>query len=871
MKATYAISLLLSSLSALADIHYASSIDELEDALWDVATEMRDYGAPGEVVMASGVYDLDKTLRIYPGTTLTLQPDTVIRAVMEDPQTCMLRGVHFDEDGWPCYGNSDCEHGGYGQTHDIVVQGGTWDCNCSGYQNSNIFILRHADNVVLRDVTFRRCSNHYVNLSGSRNVLVENATFCDPVLFTDDDPGFWGSATVGDPTRYGTLEALHLDFINPSAEGKGYPVDGTPCRDILVKDCIFSGVFSGVGTHHAPLDGDPYAEGIEIRGCVFEDLWSYAIHCFGYEGAVIADNVSDGGDGLVIGAESSGVVSGNDVRNGAEHAIYFKEGSAVSVVDNFIQNPENYGVLLRDCLPGTVSGNTVQATGSVGIRIDRSSGCVVSNNKVAGTASKCDGILLQECATGTVSGNKVSKTGGFGIRILGSSKTPSTVKVSGNTVSTGAAAAGYYDIKLGDYCRNCKVTGNALGNNRYAMSKTGTSGNVYQTPQYELSFNPNGGSGSMSAKTCKYGTKYALPANAFTRKGYTFAGWALDANGAVAYKNKATVLNLALEGTVKLFAVWKLNKYMVSFNANGGTGKMAAVSCEYGTTYALPANAFTRKGYSFAGWAKSAKGKAAYTNQQAVKNLVAANGGKIVLYAVWKLNSYYIDFNPNGGKGTMASMTCKYGTSYKLAAGKFSRTGYRFAGWSKTPTGAVAYKNGASVKSLSAKHKAHVVLYAVWSVNTYTVSFNANGGKGTMAGVKYKYGKAYALPKCAFSRKGYLFAGWSKTAKGEAFVGNGGNVQNLTKTHGATVKLYAVWKKPVSISFSANGGVGSMAAQKFPVGGYCKLPKCTMTRQNCTFAGWATTPGGPAVYVDGDTIVDVRKNLALHAVWEDAE
>ena len=77
--------------------------------------------------------------------------------------------------------------------------------------------------------------------------------------------------------------------------------------------------------------------------------------------------------------------------------------------------------------------------------------------------------------------------------------------------------------------------------------------------------------------------------------------------------------------------------YSVKFNANGGTGTMANESFTYGTAKALTANAFTRTGYTFQGWATSASGAKVYNDKQSVSNLTQTSGAVVNLYAVWKV------------------------------------------------------------------------------------------------------------------------------------------------------------------------------------------------------------------------------------------
>ena len=89
---------------------------------------------------------------------------------------------------------------------------------------------------------------------------------------------------------------------------------------------------------------------------------------------------------------------------------------------------------------------------------------------------------------------------------------------------------------------------------------------------------------------------------------------------------------LTVTGTADLSAF----PYTVKFNANGGTGTMANQSFTYGTSKALTANAFTRAGYAFQGWATSASGGTVYNDKQKVQDLTTTSGAVVNLYAVWK-------------------------------------------------------------------------------------------------------------------------------------------------------------------------------------------------------------------------------------------
>ena len=156
--------------------------------------------------------------------------------------------------------------------------------------------------------------------------------------------------------------------------------------------------------------------------------------------------------------------------------------------------------------------------------------------------------------------------------------------------------------------------------------------------------------------------------------------------------------------------------YTVAFNANGGTGTMANLSFAAGATKALTINTFTRTGYIFIGWAKSASATtSAYDDGQSVKDLTTTSGATVTLYAVWQANAYTIKFNKNGGSGTMADLAMKYDTAKALTANAFQRPNYNFLGWATSASATTAtYTNKQSVNNLVSTPDGSITLYAVW-------------------------------------------------------------------------------------------------------------------------------------------------------------
>ena len=153
--------------------------------------------------------------------------------------------------------------------------------------------------------------------------------------------------------------------------------------------------------------------------------------------------------------------------------------------------------------------------------------------------------------------------------------------------------------------------------------------------------------------------------------------------------------------------------------------------------------------------------------------------------------SYKVTYSANGGSGAPSAQTKWYGTALTLSSTKPTRTGYTFKGWATSSTGSVAYAAGASYTS-----NASATLYAIWQANTYTVSYNANGGSGAPAAQTKTHGTALTLSTTKPTRTNYTFLGWATSASATTISYSPGG----SYTANAGITLYAVWqlayKKP---------------------------------------------------------------------------
>ena len=229
------------------------------------------------------------------------------------------------------------------------------------------------------------------------------------------------------------------------------------------------------------------------------------------------------------------------------------------------------------------------------------------------------------------------------------------------------------------------------------------------------------------------------------------------------------------------------------------------------------------------------------TNHDGIASFDGYTFSKLTEPADYK--NFVIQYNANGGSGSMANTTVPYGVSTALSKNTFTKDGGKFAGWTayrssqnqwyytngsstgwytegSQPSGYTKYiySDGAKVAKTSSLDGEVVKLYAQWEASTYTVRYNANGGTGTMADTTVTYGVSTKLRANAFTRSGYSFVGWHayRTAKNQWYYTNGTSsawytegsqpsgyykdtysdqvsVAKTTGTDGDVVVMYAQW------------------------------------------------------------------------------
>ena len=239
-------------------------------------------------------------------------------------------------------------------------------------------------------------------------------------------------------------------------------------------------------------------------------------------------------------------------------------------------------------------------------------------------------------------------------------------------------------------------------------------------PPVTITLNKEGGSGGTTEVSIAEGD--AMPTlTSPAKSGYTFGGYYTAASGGgdqIFLANgspKNSVSSFTTNTT--LYAYWIPITYIVSYNANGGTGTTASSSHTYGVAKNLTSNAFSRAGYSFAGWAKSAGGEVEYTNNQSVTNLTTVNGETVTLYAIWNAAVYTITLDNQGATSAgTASVSATYGQAL-LSITVPTKTGYAFGGYYTAANGGGTqiYNSGGLPMISASTFTQNTTLYAKWT------------------------------------------------------------------------------------------------------------------------------------------------------------
>lgn len=429
----------------------------------------------------------------------------------------------------------------------------------------------------------------------------------------------------------------------------------------------------------------------------------------------------------------------------------------------------------------------------------------------------------------------------------GSSSTtlPSTYTVEDNITLPVPAKHGYTFTKWAD---NGYIPKGTTGDKKFTAN--------WKPIKYTIKYNLNGGSISNTNKT-----EYTIESETFTltnptRPGYMFNGWT---GSNLSDKTYTVSISTGSTGNLSFAANYDANLNSLLFNANGGVGETPEMLIETDRTVKLNICAFSRKGYDFVGWATSQNGEKVYSDGQ---NYTMGVNSEYVLYAVWKIKTYTIEYSLNNGT------TPSNKQSYTFETESFTlenplRDGYTFIGWSGTD---IADKSTAvTIEKGSIGNKSFT---ANWQANTNVLHLNANGGNGNMDDMSIKTDETKTLSANMFTRKGYKFKGWSNTTNGAvAYLDSSSYKMGTAPVY----TLYAVWEANRNrLIFNGSGATsGGMDEMSIKTDESTVLTECGFAKIGYSFKGWATENNGSVKYTNKATyIMGAESSYTLYAVWQ---
>jgi len=298
--------------------------------------------------------------------------------------------------------------------------------------------------------------------------------------------------------------------------------------------------------------------------------------------------------------------------------------------------------------------------------------------------------------------------------------------------------------------------------------------------------------------------------------------------------------------------------YTVTFSRNDGkdeakpdkkTVKKPAIKID-----SLPKQP-VRNGYTFEGWNIQADGKGA---EFKLDTIIKTD---MTVYAQWKVNTYTVTFDKNGGNtdANPTSKTAAYNTTLTFPKPP-TREGHVFAGWSTKANG------GGPPFSASYPVTGNMTVYAQWIKNAYNVTFDKNGGTtdADPPAMAVAYNAKAAMPKPP-TKEGHAFTGWSTKANG------GGPPFSESYPVTGNMTVYAQWKiKTYSVTFNKYGFWGYEPNSEHIKAVYNTvinpLP-IPPPRKGSTFDGWYTKPKGGGTAFTAAT--PVTEDVTVYAKWKD--
>jgi len=290
----------------------------------------------------------------------------------------------------------------------------------------------------------------------------------------------------------------------------------------------------------------------------------------------------------------------------------------------------------------------------------------------------------------------------------------------------------------------------------------------------------------------------------------------------------------------------------VNFDVRGGLQTPSPQTIPYGGAVSKPNNP-SRPSYAFVGWYSDTCSLNLWNfGSDAHPDAVTV---PMTLYAKWKLITYKVAFNPQGGAPTPDTATVVHGSTVPKPANP-AREGYSLSGWYTSEVGGSEWNFAVS------KVMRDTTLYARWTANSCTVNFDVRGGLQTPTSQTVLYGGSVSKPNNP-TRPSYSFEGWySDTCSLNPWnFGSDAHPDAVT----IPITLYAKWRLiTCKVAFNAQGGAPTPDTATVVHGSTVSKP-ANPALEGYSLSGWYTSEVGGSEW--NFAVSRVMRDTTLYARW----
>ena len=534
---------------------------------------------------------------------------------------------------------------------------------------------------------------------------------------------------------------------------------------------------------------------------------------------------------------------------------------SISVTGTYTYNGSEHTAAVNGYDPSTmdIAGNTATDAGDYTVRVTSKTGKWADGSTDAVTAAWSIGKATQEAPIGLIGVAPSTEDGSDG-KITGVTD-KMEYRMAGESIYTACSGTEIENLSAGNY-----FVRYAEDNNHFAGTDAEvTVGKGAPLADCTITFDGNGGSGSMGPVTVKAGANYILPECGFTAPAdQEFKAWEI---GGTEYKvgDSYTVL-----GDTEIKALWENSvitptTYTVTVSNDGnGTGTATPSTAATGTEITL--TAMPKEGYHFKVW-QVISGDVTITND---KFLMPNDNVEVKAIFEEDTPPAPTEFTvtvTSGGNGMASASPAKAVAGTEITLTAKPDEGYRFKEWEVISGGVTIKDDKFTMPSANVEVKAIFEKDAPPASTEFIVTFDGNGGTPSVSSMTTTDQKLTSLPSA--SRRGsYSFDGWY-TEK------SGGTKITTATVFSAKTTVYAHW------SYTGGGGGGynppvTYYTLRFETGGgsdipsvreayntYIDLTQYVPTWRGHTFTGWyserSLTNKVSGVYL--------TKDMTVYAGW----